>query len=214
MDIGVFGGTFDPIHSGHLAVAEEARARLNLADVLFIPSGQPWLKPASPIAAVEHRLEMVRLALTGKPHFKLSTMEIERTGPSYAVDTIAELQRQLGSGNDLFFILGWGSLVELSQWKEPTRLVGMCRLVAAPRPGNPVPDLQALEAVIPGLSERVIILDKPEIDVSATGIRELVARGLSIENLVPEAVEKYSGTRAIRYEIVFIKGVLCQHSWS
>ena len=191
MDIGVFGGTFDPIHSGHLAVAEEARARLALAEILFVPTGQPWLKPASPIAAVEHRQEMVRLALAGKPHFKLSTVETERAGPSYAVDTIAELQRRLGAWDELFFILGWGSLVELPQWKEPSRLVEMCRLVAVPRPGYPVPDLQALEAVVPGLSERVIIMDKPEIDISATVIRERVAQGLSIEHLVPEAVEKY-----------------------
>ncbi len=150
MDIGVFGGTFDPIHNGHLAAAEEARARLALAEILFVPAGQPWLKPVSPIAAVEHRLEMVRLALAGKPHFKLSAVELERAGPSYAVDTIAELQHRLGAGDDLFFILGWGTLVELSQWKEPSRLVGMCRLVAVPRPGYPAPDLQSLEAVIPG----------------------------------------------------------------
>ncbi len=110
MEVGVFGGTFDPIHNGHLVVAEEVRAQLSLAEILFVPAGQPWLKPDSPIAAAEHRGQMVRLALAGKPHFKLSTLEIERVGPSYSVDTIAELQGQLGAGDELFFILGWDSL--------------------------------------------------------------------------------------------------------
>ena len=191
MDIGVLGGTFDPIHNGHLVVAEEVRDQLKLSEVLFVPAGQPWLKPDSPIAAAEHRVQMVRLALAGKPYFKLSTLEIERGGPSYTVDTIAELQAQLGIGDELFFILGWDSLVELPQWKEPARLVKMCRLVAVPRPGYSVPDLKALEAAIPGLSQQVIVLDKPEIDISASAIRSRVARGLSIRHLVPEAVDRY-----------------------
>ena len=191
MDIGVLGGTFDPIHNGHLVVAEEVRAQLKLSEVLFAPAGQPWLKPDSPIAAAEYRVQMVRLALAGKPYFKLSTLEIERGGPSYTVDTIAELQAQRGIGDELFFILGWENLVELPQWKEPARLVKMCRLVAVPRPGYSVPDLKALEAAIPGLSQQVIVLDKPEIDISASAIRSRVARGLSIRHLVPEAVDRY-----------------------
>jgi len=104
MNIGVLGGTFDPIHNGHLLMAEEARARLNLAVVLFIPAGQPWLKVASPISVAEHRVEMVRLAIADKPYCKLSAMEIERAGPTYTVDTIAELSSQLGSGDELFLI--------------------------------------------------------------------------------------------------------------
>lgn len=109
MNIGVLGGTFDPIQKGHLLLAEEARARLDLAEVIFVPAGQPWLKTGSTISAAEHRVEMVRLAIADKPYFKLSTMEIERAGPSYTVDTIAELQTQLGAGDELFFIMGWGS---------------------------------------------------------------------------------------------------------
>ncbi len=116
MDIGVFGGTFDPIHNGHLVVAEEVRDELNLAEILFVPAGQPWLKPDSPIAAAEHRVQMVRLALAGKPYFKLSTLEIERAGPSFTVDTIADLQGQRGAGDELFFILGWDSLIDVPQW--------------------------------------------------------------------------------------------------
>lgn len=191
MNIGVIGGTFDPIHNGHLVVAEEVRTRLDLTDILFVPAGQPWLKMDSPVSPGEHRVGMVRLAIADKPHFKLSTMEIERPGATYTVDTIAELQAQLGAENDLFFILGWDSLAELPQWKEPSRLITMCHLVAVPRPGYPRPDLKALEALIPGLSQRVILMGKPEIDISASEIRARVTHGLSISHLVPEPVESY-----------------------
>ena len=191
MDIGVLGGTFDPIHLGHLVVAEEMRDRLGLAEILFIPAGQPWLKVDSPILAAEHRVQMVRLALVGKPYFKLSTMEIERAGLSYTVDTIAELQGQLGVEDKLFFILGWDNLAQLPQWQEPSRLVKMCHLVAVPRVGYPAPDLALLEKSIPGLSQATIVLDTPWIDITASAIRNRVAQGLSIRDLVPEAVERY-----------------------
>ena len=191
MNIGVLGGTFDPIHTGHLIVAEEVRARLNLAVVLFVPAGQPWLKPDIPVSAAEHRVQMVRLAIADKPYFKLSTMEIERPGPSYTVDTIAELQRQLGAEDELFFILGWDSLTELPRWHEPSQLIKMCRLVAVPRPGYPHPRLKSLECALPGLAQNVMLMDKPEIDIDATEIRNRVAQGLSIRHLVPEPVERY-----------------------
>jgi len=191
MNIGVLGGTFDPIHMGHLILAEEVRARLNLAEILFVPAGQPWLKGSSPISSARHRVEMVRLAIADRPYFKLSAIEIERSGPTYTVDTIAELKAQLGAGDELFFILGWDSLAELPRWWQPSRLVAMCRLVVVPRPGYPAPDLKALEAGIPGLSQRVTLMDKPEIDISASAIRERVAQGLSIHHLVPEPVGEY-----------------------
>jgi len=192
MNIGVLGGTFDPVHTGHLILAEEARARLNLAEILFVPAGQPWLKVDSPISPAEHRVEMVRLAIADKPYFKLSTMEIERVGPSYTVDTIAELKAQLGADDELFFILGWDNLAELPQWNQPSRLIKMCRLVAIPRPGCPPPDLKALEVLIPDLSQRVMLMDEPEIDISASVIRSRVAQGLSIRHLVPEPVNRYT----------------------
>jgi len=191
MNIGVLGGTFDPIHIGHLILAEEVRARLNLAEIIFVPAGQPWLKVDSPISPAEHRVEMVRLAIADKPYFKLSTMEIERAGPTYTVDTIAELKTQLGAGDELFFILGWDNLAELPQWRQPSRLITMCRLVAVPRPGSPRPDLKALEASIPGLSQSVILLDEPKVDISASAIRNGVVQGLSIGHLVPEPVDEY-----------------------
>ena len=191
MNIGVLGGTFDPIHLGHLVVAEEMRAQLGLAEILFVPAGQPWLKVNSPILAAEHRVQMVRLALGGKPYFKLSTMEIERAGPSYTVDTIAELKGQLGAEDKLFFILGWDNLAQLPQWREPSRLVKICHLVAVPRVGYPAPDLALLEKGIPGLSQATIVLDTPWIDITASAIRNRVAQGLSIRHLVPEPVERY-----------------------
>ncbi len=191
MNIGVLGGTFDPIHRGHLILAEEVRAQLNLVEVLFVPAGQPWLKVDSSISHAEHRVKMVRLAIADKPYFKLSTIEIERLGPTYTVDTIAELKVQLGVGDELFFILGRDNLAELPRWQQPSRLISMCHLVAVPRRGYPLPDLKALEAIIPGLSQRVTLMDKPEIDISASAIRSRVARGLSIRHLVPEPVEEY-----------------------
>ena len=191
MNIGVMGGTFDPIHNGHLIVAEEVRARLNLTEILFVPAGQPWLKASSPIAAAEHRIQMVRLAIADKAYLKLSTMEIERAGPSYTVDTMAELQGQLGAEDELFFILGWENLAELPQWREPYRLIKICRLVAVPRPGYSTPDLSSLEADIPGLSQSLLLLDTPQIDISASSIRNRVAQGLSIAHLVPEPVGIY-----------------------
>ena len=191
MKIGVLGGTFSPIHNGHIIVAEETRAKLDLAEVLFVPAGQPWLKEDSHILAVEHRVQMVRLAIRDKPYFKLSNIEADRDGPSYTVDTMTELRVQFGNGYELFFILGWDNLAQLPQWREPSRLIEMCQLVVVPRPGYSLPDLTTFEAAIPGISERVIILDKPEIDISASDIRKRVARGLSISHLVPEPVERY-----------------------
>ena len=191
MNIGVLGGTFDPIHFGHLSLAEEARARLELVEVLFVPAGQPWLKVNTPISAVEHRVEMVRLAIADKLYFKLCTVEIERASSSYTVDTIAELQARFGAGNEFFFIVGWDSLAELPRWREPSRLIQMCYLVVAPRPGYPYPDLNYLDNIIPGISRRMTMLSKPEIDISASDIRSRVARGLSICHLVPKTVERY-----------------------
>ena len=190
MNIGVLGGTFDPIHNGHLLVAAEVRKRLNLAKVIFVPAGQPYFKQASPVSSAKHRLEMVKLAISDKPYFELSTLEIERPGPSYTVETLAGL-KDLLQADGLFFILGWGSLAALPRWKEPFQIIKLCYLVAVPRPGSPPPDFKALESKIPGLSGRLILMDKPRIDVSASDIRGRVSQGLSISQLVPQAVGRY-----------------------
>ncbi len=191
MRIGVIGGTFDPLHNGHLAIAEEAMKRLALAEVFFVPASRPWLKADQPVTAVEHRVAMVRRAIAASPQYRLSTVEAARPGPSYAVDTIAELQLQYGTGADLYFILGWDSLSELPRWHRPSRLIAMCYLVAVPRPGQVAPDLDSLETRVPGISQRLILLDGPTVDVSATGIRQRVALGQPVDHLVPGPVEQY-----------------------
>jgi len=189
VNIGVLGGTFDPIHIGHLVVAEEARIKLGLSEVLFVPAGQPSLKRDRDITPALHRVEMVRRAIADNPYFRLSTLEVDRPGPSYTVDTLTLLQGQLTGESSLFFILGRDTLAELPLWKEPQKVVQLCRLVVPPRLGSR--DLRHLEETIPGLLERVIQLDMPVIGISSSEIRQRIARGLSIRYLVPPAVEKY-----------------------
>jgi nicotinate-nucleotide adenylyltransferase len=189
VNIGVLGGTFDPIHIGHLVVAEEARIKLGLSEVLFVPAGQPWLKQDRDITPAVHRVEMVRRAIADNPYFKLSTLEVDRPGPSYTMDTLTLLQDQLSSEASLFFILGRDTLAELPLWKEPRKVIQLCRLVVPPRLGSR--DLRHLEEAIPGLLERVIQLDMPVIGISSSEIRQRIARGLPVRYLVPAEVEKY-----------------------
>jgi len=189
VDIGILGGTFDPIHIGHLVIAEEARIKLDFSEVLFVPAGQPWRKLDRNITPAVHRVEMVRCAIADNPHFKLCTLEVERPGPSYTVDTLTMLRKQLGSEASLFFILGRDTLAELPLWKEPQKLVQLCRLVVPPRLGSK--DLKHLETAIPGLLDKVIQLDMPVIGISSAEIRQRIAQGLSVRYLVPDEVEKY-----------------------
>lgn len=191
MNVGVLGGTFDPIHMGHLIIAEEARLRLGLSQVIFVPAGQPWLKGQLEISAGEHRLEMIRLAIAASPSFRASTVDLDRPGPSYTVDTLADLRLELGEEANFYFILGLDALAELPTWREPERILEMCQLVAVRRPECRDLDLDSLERSFPGISGRVIILDNPLIGISSSEIRERVAAGLPITNLVPDAVERY-----------------------
>jgi nicotinate-nucleotide adenylyltransferase len=191
MKIGVLGGTFDPVHNGHLRIAEEARTALGLAQVIFIPAGQPLLKPEQPLTSAEHRVRMLQLAIAGSPHFELSLIEVERSGPSYAVDTVATLQAKASRGDEIYFIMGWDALEKLPDWREPLRLVAMCYIAAVHRPGHSKPSLEALENDIPGVSQRVFFLERPEVDISSSKIREMVREGLSIRSLVPGSVARY-----------------------
>jgi nicotinate-nucleotide adenylyltransferase len=191
MNIGVLGGTFDPIHSGHLIIAEEARLKLELTRIIFVPAGQPWLKTNREITQSVHRVEMVRRAIAGNAHFELSTIEVDRPGPSYSVDTVSILKKQLGGRAKIFFLIGWDSLAELPEWHEPARLIQLCRLVAVVRPGFSRPDLKALESSAPGIAHSVVWLDIPPIDISSSEIRDRVAQGLSIHGIVPEQIERY-----------------------
>jgi nicotinate-nucleotide adenylyltransferase len=191
MKIGVLGGTFDPVHLGHLEIAREARRTLNLKEFILVPAGQPPFKPDRLITASKQRLKMLHLAVANAPDLHISTIEIERPGPSYTADTLAELKGRYGVDDELFFILGWDSLEQLPGWYQPSRIIAMCRLVAVPRPGRPRPNLEELEARVPGVSRRLIFLEKPEIDISSSHIRELAARGEPIEHLVPGPVAQY-----------------------
>ena len=191
MNIGVLGGTFDPIHIGHLILAEEASVTLGCETVLFIPAGQPWLKNRNDILPVAHRVEMVRRAISGNENFRLSTLEVERPGDSFSVDTMKILSRHYGTTAELFFIVGQDALQMFQHWKNPVRLMQLCQLVVMNRPHSPPLDLAVLERVVPGISRRLIQLRMPDVGVSSTDIRERVARGKSIRYLVPAPVEEY-----------------------
>ena len=189
--IGVLGGTFDPVHNGHLAIAREARLELELDEVLFIPAGMPWMKAGQSVAQAEHRVAMVRLAISGLGWCRLSTIEVDRPGPTYTVDTLEAWRAEYGVTTELYFIMGWDSLLELPRWHAPQHIVELCTLVALPRPGSPHPDANALEQQVPGIASKLIILERPEVDVSGTEIRERLAKSMSISDLVPAAVERY-----------------------
>jgi nicotinate-nucleotide adenylyltransferase len=164
---------------------------LQLSKVLFVPAGQPWLKVDHVITAQNHRVEMVRRAIAANPYFELCTLEVERPGPSYTVDTMMLLQKQQGAQTSFFFILGYDSLSELHLWKEPSKLVQICRLVAVPRLGLSLPDLKSLESQVPGIASSVIQLELPIVEISSSQIRKSLAQGLSIRYLVSDEVEKY-----------------------
>ena len=191
MKIGILGATFDPVHLGHLAIVDEARRSLGLTEVLFIPAGQPQFKSSITVTPAKHRVEMVRLAITGRPEYKISEIEIGHAGASYTVDTLTELWRTYDSTYERYFILGWDSLEKFPEWREPSRIIDMCFLVAVPRPGWPRPDVTTLEKAVPGISKRLILLEGPLVDISSTAIRELIKEGKDIENLVPVKVAEY-----------------------
>lgn len=192
MKIGILGGTFDPVHVGHIFIAEEARLRLSLQKVLFVPAGKPWLKVDHKVTPAEHRVEMVRLAIAKHSDFRLCNVEVDRSGPSYTVDTLDELHATIQDEHELYFILGLDSFVELPLWKQPERLVQMCTLVVVPRVGTNLPEYGEVAARIEGMSEKhVVTLDSPMIGISSSGIRDRVARGLPIDYLVPGEVERY-----------------------
>ncbi len=188
--VGVMGGTFDPIHYGHLAAAEEAWAKLNLQKVVFVVAGVPPHKLDEEITRAEDRYAMVELAIRSNPHFSLSRIDMDRPGPSYTVETIQLLRQQWGEDTELFFIMGMDSLVEIDTWHEPQKLVQLCRLVAVERPGYE-PDLERLEETIPGITVRTEIIDMPEVDISSSDLQRRVRQGLPIKYQVPPEVEEY-----------------------
>ena len=189
--LGIMGGTFDPVHVGHLAAAEYARACLDLDEVVFVPAGRPWLKDGEAVSPAEDRLAMVEAAVGSNPRFSVSRIDLERPGPTYTVDTLADLARARGADAALYLLLGIDALTELHRWREPSRVLTMATVVGIGRPSSGGPDLSNLEAVAPGASRLVLLTAGPGIDVSGSDIRRRVAAGHSIRHLVPEAVGEY-----------------------
>ena len=192
--IALFGGTFDPIHLGHLIIARSVGEQLGAGRIIIVPSASPPHKDAATVTPADHRVAMARLAVADEPGFEVSDCEVQRDGPSYTVDTIAHFRRTLGPETDLCWIIGADSLTELVSWYRVSELVDACRIVTASRPGFDNPDLSALR---PPLSETQVatlkqgILATPRIDISSTDIRRRVAAGRSARYLVPEAVRTY-----------------------
>lgn len=191
VEIGVYGGTFDPIHVGHLIIAEEARIQLRFDKVLFTPAQHPWMKWHREITSPQHRLEMLKLAIASNPFFHISTVDLENPGASFTVETLRALKAEFGESGNIYFILGLDSLKDLPRWREPQKIFSFGKLVAMARPGWEEPDWQSLDAVTPSARDGIILIKRPLIDISSTEIRRRVAQGLSIRYLVPEAVEKY-----------------------
>jgi nicotinate-nucleotide adenylyltransferase len=188
--IGIMGGTFDPIHVGHLAVAEEAREALGLDRVLFVPARQPPHKAPGSVTRVGDRVAMVQLAIADNPAFELSMVEVERTGPSFTVDTVEALARG-NPGAALHLILSAETFAELPTWHEPERLFDAARMAVVPREGYPAPDPAWLTGAFPGREDRVDYLEGPRLGLSSTALRARVAAGRSIRYLVPAAVAAY-----------------------
>jgi nicotinate-nucleotide adenylyltransferase len=198
--LGVFGGTFDPIHVAHLAVAEAARDALGLERVLFIPNGEPPHKPDRIITPATDRLAMVRAAIEGNPAFEVSTIEVDRDGPSYTADTLEALLAErvaAGESPDLALVLSVEALASLDTWHEPARVLELAQLVVAPRDGFPDVSAEAIAALVPGTTARIAMLDGPRLRLSASDIRSRVAAGRSVRYLVPDAVAAYIGDHGL-----------------
>lgn len=194
MKLGILGGTFDPPHVGHLRLAEAALGYLSLDRVLFVPAGEPWRKTGREITPSEHRLAMVRLAIEGCPQYEVSTLEVDRPGPSYTVDTLGDLLARHGPEAELYLILGEDALLDLPNWREPQRIIALAWLAVALRsPGRDL-EVTELEEAIPGISRRLAVLPMSYVDVSGTALREWSRKGVDLKGLVPPPVQSYIKT--------------------
>ena len=194
--IGILGGTFDPIHMGHLITAEIVRVSAALDEIIFIPAARPPHKENKGEAPAEDRLLMVQCAVEGNPSFSVSDIELRREGPSYTVDTIAALSEQLGDA-ELFFITGADAMNDLYRWHEPERLLRSCRFIVATRQGAPLDELLIAEKFTAEERSHIQVLPTPHLEISSTVIRARVRAGLSIRHLVPRAVEEYIRERGL-----------------
>jgi len=188
--IGVLGGTFDPFHLGHLALARAARDQLGLERLLVVPAAEPPHKPGRPISPAAVRLALVEAGIAGEPRLEASRIELDRPGPSYTVDTLEDLaaaEHAAGREPDVTLVLSADSFDGLPGWHEPERLLGLARIAVAPRAGHQ-PDLAAVERALPAARGRVTVLELPPIEVSASEIRRRAALGEPLDGLVPPAV--------------------------
>lgn len=182
--VGLFGGTFNPIHNAHLKVAKQALAQMDLAKVIFIPSKIPPHKDAEGIPPADRRYEMVKLAIQGEENFEVSDVEIKRSGPSYTVDTIEQMKDKY---ERVAFIVGADNLLKIDTWKQPEKLLDSCPFIVAPRHGQGAEDLQ--KGIFEGKDIR--FLDMEEIDLSSTKIRKSFQNDAAVDGLVPEPVRRY-----------------------
>jgi nicotinate-nucleotide adenylyltransferase len=189
--IGVFGGTFDPVHLGHLIAAAEALSSLELDVVTFLPAGQPPHKPAGSITAPEHRLAMLALALAGNRRLEISRVDLDRPGPHYTVDALEAIRRAEPAA-ELFFLVGADWLAELATWHRPRDLATLATLAVLGRPGFEV-EVPALAVAVPGIADRLRAVEMPQIGVSASDLRDRVSAGRPVRYQLPDAVAEYIG---------------------
>ncbi len=182
------GGTFDPIHHGHLVTAEEAFWQFGLDEVAFVPTGQPWMKQDRLVTPAEDRYLMTVIATASNPAFSVSRIEVDRRGPTYTVDTLEELRARADEPIDLFFVTGADAMLEIFHWKDPDEVLSRAHFIAATRPGY---DLTRFEAEAPSAHANVSVMHIPALAISSTDIRRRVAEGEPIRYLVPEGVQTY-----------------------
>ena len=187
--VGILGGTFDPIHHGHLGIAEEAREALGLERVLLVPAASPPHKPGRPVTDAAHRLAMVKLAIADNPAFAVSRIEVERGGASYSLDTLEALRSE--GVEQPWFILSTEALAGFPDWREPERIRALCRLAVVPRGGYDPLDRAWVAERFPGREDRVTFLPGPLLPISGSVVRRRAAVGRSVRYLVPDAVARY-----------------------
>lgn len=189
--VGIMGGTFDPIHYGHLMLAQNALETYGLDEVMFVPSGTPWLKDSTKVLSKNKRVHMTGIAIEDNTKFALSTIEIDREGNSYSYETVGELKKQQPD-TEFYFILGADSLLEIEKWKYPDRLMSECVLLAAVRDDC---DREGLEKQISYLKDRyradIRILPAKRVDISSTDIRNRIADGMSVRYMLPDQVIQF-----------------------
>jgi len=199
MRLGVFGGTFDPVHLAHLILAEQCREQARLDQLLFVPAARPPHKLGHELTRFDQRVEMLQLAISGHPVFRVDELEKNRPGPSYTYVTLEELQRQ-HSGAQLFLIVGADSLNDLPQWVQPRRILELATLLVVPRPGSGIAELESLKQALALPAEvplRLQMIDAPPVDIASRDIRQRITQGRSVRYLIPRAVEAYVANKGL-----------------